>query len=587
MDTASRDMLGTPADAYRFARGETIGLGPFDDTGAGQRSTRLERPLDFAAVTDHAEWIGEVNACLQPDSGAFNSNNCRAFRGEIPPGSSLIPGRLTQVSGWNGRVEDICGPAQQRCRASLKAAWERTQEATEQYYDRSEDCSFTSFHGYEYSNNVSMSKVHRNIIFRNERVPELPISSLEEPHPTGLWRKLDGQCNRADGACEAITVPHNPNASNGRMFTIDWRGEPIEEQRRRAAQRARFEPVVEMMQIKGESECRVPMWRVYGEDELCDFEKIRGTGSDAPNDCRDGYSLGAIFGRGCQSRLDFARYALIEGMLEESRIGINPYRFGFAGSTDTHNASPGDVVEASYDGCCANTDTNVQERLAPAIVFAGKSAASRNPGGLMGIWAEENSRDSLFDAMQRREVFATSGPRITPRLFGGYDLPETICSGNFAKQGYESGVPMGGILPAASAGDKAPLFAAAVTADSDGGLLQRLQLIKVWFDDRGFHQSVVDMAGGDNGANVDPANCQLSGPGHAQLCGTWRDPAFDPSRPAAYYVRAVENPSCRWSWRQCLTLASGNRPAACSDPAIPRIIQERAWTSPVWYSPEQ
>ncbi|MDX1735018.1 MAG: DUF3604 domain-containing protein, partial [Halioglobus sp.] len=207
------------------------------------------------------------------------------------------------------------------------------------------------------------------------------------------------------------------------------------------------------------------------------------------------------------------------------------------------------------------------------------------PGGLMGIWAEENSRDALFDAMQRREVFATSGPRMLPRFFAGPGLPEDICTGNVAREGYAHGVPMGAVLDERL--DTSPLFVAAVAADPDGGLLQRLQVVKVWHDgEGGFHQAVHDIAGNpDNGAAVSLDDCGVSGPGYTELCSTWRDPDFDPEQDAAYYIRALENPSCRWSWRQCLTLAGSQRPAACNDPQIPRTIQERVWSSPVWYAP--
>lgn len=315
------------------------------------------------------------------------------------------------------------------------------------------------------------------------------------------------------------------------------------------------------------------------------FRKNARCRSCCPEDCEDDYGTGAIRGTGCQSRLDFARYALIEGMVEEARIGVNPYRFGLAGSTDSHNASPGDVEEDSYDGCCANLDVTVEQRLNPAPGFAGKSAALRNPGGLMGVWAEENSRDSLFDAMQRREVFATSGPRIAPRFFVGADLPEAICDGAFAQQGYRLGTSMGGVIDQSLQGS--PVFAAAVSADPASGLLQRLQVVKVWHDQQGrFHQAVHDIAGDpDSAATVDIDTCQVSGPGESQLCATWRDPAFDPQQAAAWYVRVVENPSCRWSWRQCLSLPADERPPTCSDAGIPRMIQERAWTSPVWYAP--
>ncbi len=590
MDARSRDMLGTPDDAYRFARGEEIGLGPFDENRVGQRRARLDVPLDFAAVTDHAEWIGEITVCTQPGSPAYDSRECRAFRGEAESGVSLVTllagrNRMINLIGLLDRQADVCGPQNSWCRQGLKSAWQQTQAATEQYYDRSANCRFTSFHGYEYSNSPGQSKVHRNVIFRNERVPELPISSLEESNVLGLWEKLDALCNNSQGDCEAIAIPHNPNLSNGRLFRIAWRDEALPEQQRQARLRARLEPVVEIMQIKGESECGSGLWQVFGEDELCDFEKIRGLGDAAPEDCRDDYGTGAIRGKGCQSRLDFARYALIEGMAEEARIGVNPYRFGFAGGTDTHNASPGDVEEGSYDGCCANRDATVSQRLDPEQKTAGKFGAVRNPGGLMGVWAEENSRDSLFNAMQRREVFATSGTRILPRFFVGAQLPDTMCEGEFAAQGYQYGVPMGGVIEQQL--DQSPVFAAAVSAGANGGLLQRLQVVKVWQDaDGGFHQSVQDVAGDpNNGAVVDQQSCRVSGPGEVQLCATWRDADFNPDQAAAWYIRAVENPSCRWSWRQCLSLPKSERPPTCDDPAIPHLIQERAWSSPVWYAP--
>jgi hypothetical protein len=590
MDARSRDMLGTPSDAYRFARGESIGFGPFDENRVGQRSWKLSKPLDFAAVTDHAEWIGEITVCTESGSPAYDSRACRAFRGEaeqVTSVATLIAGssRMLSIIGFGDRQSDVCGPGNKWCRDGLKSAWEVTQEMAEQYYDRSSDCSFTSFHGYEYSNSLGQSKVHRNIIFRNERVPELPVSSLEERDPLGLWESIDALCNQSTGDCEAISIPHNANVSNGRAFWVPWRDEPIEEQRRQATLRARMEPIVEMMQIKGESECKSDMWQVYGEDELCDFEKLRSAAQVPPIDCKDDYGTGAIRGKGCQSRLDFARYALIEGMVEEGRIGVNPYQFGMVGSTDSHNASPGDVVEDSYQGCCANTDVTVEARLNAKRGFGGSPVAMRNPGGLMGVWAEENSRDSLFNAMQRREVFATSGPRITPRLFAGANLEETICSGEFAEAGYRSGVPMGEVLEGPMTAP--PIFAAAVSADPDGGLLQRLQMVKVWYDEEGgFHQSVTDIAGdADNGAWVDLNNCAVSGEGSAQFCATWRDPTFDSQQSAAWYVRAVENPSCRWTWHQCLSLPEAQRPEICSDPVIPKVIQERAWSSPVWYIP--
>jgi len=605
MDARSRGMMGTPDDAYRFARGEAIGFGPFDENRVGSRSWRLDRPLDFAAVTDHAEWIGEVRLCTTPGSNAYGSDACRSFRGEIPPQSPIpgmkFGGKMTGVVGAFGRKGEICGDDDANCRASLETAWQTTQRATERWNDTSETCAFTAFHGYEHSYSVNLSKVHRNVIFRNGSVPELPISSLEAPDAIDLWDRLDTLCTNAGTGCEVITIPHNPNVSNGRLFETTWRRESREEQLRQVKVRARIERLVEMMQVKGESECANGLWGVVGsEDELCGFEKIRELAEEAPDDCKDGAGWGALRGRGCRSRVDFARYALIEGMREQERLGVNPFRFGMIGSTDAHNANPGDVEEHEWGGSGAGGDAKVEARMSLDSWFAGAGNVARNPGGLVGVWAEENSRDSLFDSMVRRETFATSGPRIEPRFFGGWNLPEDLCGRrDLVSTGYAEGVPMGSILPAAGRSGGAPTFVAQVARDPGvpehpGGQLDRLQIVKVWYGEDGhFHQAVHDVAGRRSAAagasreapSVDLDTCEPRGAGYDALCAVWTDPDFDASRSAAYYVRAVENPSCRWSWQTCLSLPETERPAACSDPRIPREIQERAWTSPIWYEP--
>jgi hypothetical protein len=595
-DARSRDMLGTPDDAYRFARGEAIGLGPFDAERKGARTARLERPLDFAAVTDHAEWIGEVTQCTTPGSSAYASESCQGFRGEVPVRSLAAwlvgPRRMLAIIGVFSRSGEVCGPDAKECRSALATAWQDTQQATERWYDRSSACSFTTFHGWEHSYSPARSKVHRNVIFRNELVPELPISALEQPDALGLWERLDAECNASGTGCEVVTIPHNPNVSNGRLFAIQYRDQQIEEQRRQAALQARIEPLVEMMQIKGESECAGGMYGVVGEDELCGFEKIRAGGPTPPEDCVEGTGEGAVFGGGCQSRLDFARYVVVEGLREERRIGVNPYRLGFVGSTDTHNATPGDVEEHSYQGCCSNTDATPATRLSQEIGFAGRAPTARNPGGLMGVWSEENSRDAIFEAIQRRETFATSGPRISPRFFGGWSLAEDLCERpDLVERGYRDAVAMGGVLSASAEAGRSPVFVASALRDPGttahgGGLLQRLQIVKVWADDEErFHQEVHELAGsGESTASVDLDTCRPTGPGHDSLCGVWRDPDFDSARSAAYYVRVIENPSCRWTAWECSRLPPDQRPQACEDASIPRVIQERAWTSPIWYA---
>jgi len=602
MDASIWDVRTSPDAAYRFAQGETLDLPPYDAEGRAARRIRLERPLDFAAVTDHAEFLGPVSLCTRKGSPSYATPGCRAFRGEAllqdsPFGAvgvrmrGLYPPDRGQDLIESGEFsEEICGEQGLRCQVERRSVWQEIQAAAERHSDRSEACRFTAFKAFEYSATPQLSKVHRNVIFRNAVVPEQPISWVDEPQAVGLWRALRSRCLEAGTGCDALAIPHNSNLSNGLMFSIGTRGETLADQVAEAELRAALEPLVEIMQIKGDSECKNGMYDVLGEaDELCDFEKIRGL-ANGPEDCREGTGYGALAGRGCESRLDFVRYALVEGLREAERIGVNPYRVGFVASTDAHNANPGDVEERSYDGWMGTADAAPEQRLSPGGLLGPLSA---NPGGLVGIWAEENSRDRLFDAMQRRETFGTSGPRIVPRFFGGFGFEADLCGDpDLVAKAYAAGVPMGAELPARPVGGGAPVFVVSALRDpgtpsQPGGLLQRIQIVKVWADATGhFHQAVHDVAGSPgNGAGVDPDTCRPSGPGHDSLCRVWADPTFDPGRRAAYYARVVENPSCRWSARECAALPAARRPAGCSDPAVPKVIQERAWTSPIWYEP--
>jgi hypothetical protein len=601
MDAYTWDLRATPDDAYRFARGEELLLPPLDAQGKGTRSIRLERPLDFAGVTDHSEWLGEVSLCTRPGRPAYDSVACQVYRGEREPEVSGSPmGRMGQRAaalGSRGGVSPVdpgaskldCGEGGALCLAEAKNIWQEIQAATERAYDRSSACRFSSFHAYEYSATPELSKVHHNVFFRNANLPELPISWIDQPSVWGLWSELREQCLEAGTGCDVVTAPHNSNLSNGRMFFVDYKDLPLEQQVERAQLRARIETLVEITQIKGDSECRNGLYKVAGgSDEQCDFEKL-WYGPEAPPDCIEGTGKGALGGQGCQSRLDFVRYALIEGLREAERIGANPYKLGFIGSTDTHNANPGDTEEGSFDGWGGTSDDEPLERLAGGRRAIGSTGS--NPGGLVGVWAEENSRDALFDAFQRRETFGTSGTRIQPRFFGGWGYAPELCSdaGLLAKA-YAGGVPMGGDLPAPSAPGSAPTFL--VSAARDPGTatlvtspLERIQIVKGWTGPDGeMHQAVYDVAGEKSAAGPDPATCEPP-QGRGQLCAVWQDPAFDPAQRAVYYARVLEVPSCRWSTRQCNALPADERPPACSDAGLPRSIQERAWTSPIWYAP--
>ena len=595
MDAYTAETPGTPDDAYRFARGETIEL-------AGGRTARLERPLDFAAVTDHAEYIGEVSLCTRPGSPVYDSERCARYRGEIGSldrGSRM--GLLTDQRpplveippfpplGTPIRSVELCGEDGSRCARAVASVWDETRAAAERWNDLSEQCRFTSFVAYEYTWTPQLSKIHRNVVFRGSDVPARPTSALDEPTPQGLWRRLTEECLEAEGDCDVLAIPHNSNLSNGRMFALEYPKAPSAEQPELARRRARLEPLVEIMQVKGDSECRNGLYRVRGgADELCEFEKFRA--ADTP-DCAEGTGMGALGGQGCVSRLDFVRYALIQGLAEEARIGVNPLKFGIIASTDSHNATPGDTEEDSYDGAHGIDEATLQGRLASARNIVSPTRA--NPGGLIGVWAPENTRDALFDAMLRRETFGTSGVRIRPRLFAGWDYPEDLCGqADGIERASAAGVPMGGDLPPRLETAVAPVFVAAAqrdpgTGERPGGLLERIQIVKGWVGDGGdYHQAVYDVAGSaDGGADVDPETCRPRGPGADSLCAVWSDPDFDPARRAVYYARVLENPSCRWTAWQCLELPEERRPEACADPATPRSVQERAWTSPIWYSP--
>jgi len=600
MDAYTWDLRATPDDAYRFARGGDLALPPLDAQGKSTRTIRLERPLDFAAVTDHAEWLGEVSLCTRPGKPPYDTEACRVYRGELEPEVGASPmgkmGQRAAALGSRGSPSPMpeggarldCGEGGATCLAEARTVWQEIQAATERAYDRSPACRFTSFHAYEYSATPELSKVHHNVFFRNAHVPELPVSWIDQPDVWQMWAELERQCLQAGNGCDVVTAPHNSNLSNGRMFFLDYKDLPREQQAERARLRSRIETLVEITQIKGDSECRNGLYKVLGgTDEQCEFEKL-WYGDAAPPDCEEGTGKGALAGQGCQGRLDFVRYALIEGLREADRIGANPFKMGFIGSTDTHNANPGDTEERSFDGWAGNSDDEPLERLSGGRRALGSQGS--NPGGLVGAWAEENSRDALFDAFQRRETFATSGTRIEPRFFGGWNFDPSLCGdSDLLKKAYASGVPMGADL---TGGDGAAAPAFLVTAARDPGTaglltnpLERIQIVKGWAGENGeMHQAVYDVAGERTEAALDLARCEPPA-GSDQLCGVWRDPDFRPGQRAVYYARVLEVPSCRWTTLQCNALPESERPPGCSDPAIPKSIQERAWTSPIWYEP--
>ena len=566
-----------PEDAYNFARGLPVELAPYDEDGNPLGTAQIGQPLDFVAVTDHAEYFGEMAQCLDPASQGYDKKVCAELR--VPGPESYVPIAPTIVLPTPKRNVDVCGEDGQLCEASISTLWQATQKAAEDAYDRTSQCKFTSFVGYEYSGLPLYRNQHRNIIFRNASVTDKPVSYVEAPKAEMLWEQLQNQCNLAGKNCSAIAIPHNSNLSNGSMF-MPIAGETIESQRQVARLRNVTEPLMEIFQHKGNSECMNGLSGIIGEpDELCNFEQVRKIGSYSSyknifaevTDCEGEPGFLGLFNGGCVGSNDFYRGANLLGLKEQQRLGVNPIKLGAVASTDTHQSTPGATDEASWKGHIVY-ETTLYDRLGSSYL---PSNLNGNPGGLTGAWAVENSRDAIFEAFQRRETFGTSGPRIRPRFFGGQGYEPAMCaSGDIASVGYANGVPMGGDLPSDI---DAPTFIASALRDPGrgGAPLQKLQIIKGWIDGEGEARYQV--------TDLKPQGVQDSDDGYASLCAAYTDPSFDPVQPAYYYLRVVQMPTKRWSTIQC-EQAGENAPERCNNNA-PKIIRELAWTSPIWYTP--
>ncbi len=571
-----------PRAAYRFAQGEEITL-------SGNRKLRPGQPLDFAAVTEHAEYLGELALCLDRDTAQYDQALCRDIRNE-----DKQPGLIARifktliirdvVSADPGREKHLCGDSNEDCLARARSVWQELQDIAEDY---NQPGQFTTFVAYEWTGNTNGNNLHRNIIFRNRHVLPLPVSYFEASTPEKLLQQLQHGCK---APCEFISIPHNSNQSRGRQFpAIDnpWFSPKL------AKLRSQLEPLVEIIQAKGESECQ----RGIGSaDEFCDFEKLERrpvcTGdADAP-----GCSVVCdVRGQpeGCVEANNYIRNALKEGLRAEARTALNPYKFGVIGSTDTHNGSPGATDEANYQGHHGVEDGSPAARAAMPKIKLFTPQRLKGSGGLAGVWAEANTRDSIFDALKRKETFATSGTRIVLRFFAGWDYPKIADKQiNLLELGYKHGVAMGGDLPVTKTGSSPGFIVWAMKAN-DGVNLQRIQIIKGWLEAGRSREQTFDVicADGlrpdpsshrcpDNGATVNMTDCSISaGKGATELKGIWHDPDFDPEQRAFYYARVLENPSCRWSSYEAIR--EGSAPFNNVD----NTIQERAWSSAIWYSP--
>jgi hypothetical protein len=573
-------------EAYAFAKGGEIQLAASAIGDGGPRTAKLSRPLDFASLPEHSEYLAEVQFCWDESSSAYATPLCTRFRGggaftifEWADNQDDVP-----IDGQPVRFEEICGQPDNDCPAKAKEVWQGIVEAAE---DATDACSFSAFPGYEYTRAPESTNMHRNLIFRDSNVIDAPLTGYELPNPGDIYTALKEQCIDANRNCDVIAIPHNSNWSNGRMFTPDYpEGMSLADQAALAKLRAELEPLVEMYQVKGWMECRNGFSEIP-DDPFCAQEKTRN--AEAPH-CNGTVGSGGVKDEGCVSRYDFIRNALKLGLSEERRLGVNPYTFGVIGSTDTHSGSPGQTAEYNFQGASGGLDAEARVRVAAVYQNV---PVKFNPGGLSAIWAEQNTRNALFDAMHRKEVYATTGTRLAVRFFGGWEYDGGMCSGSgFAAIGYEKGSTMGGDLPARPDDAGAPTFAVRALKDEGteqhpGPLLQRIQIIKGWVDADGVEQErIYEIAGTpDNGASVDPVTCEMQGPGSESLCAVWADPDFDPALQAFYYVRVIENPACSWRQYDCNAIPAEDRPATCSDPTWPKFVQDRAMTSPIWFVP--
>ena len=546
-----------PDDAYRFAKGEAI------EHASGHQIQLQSGALDFQAVTDHGLYLGALPEMDNPENPLYTT--------EL--GTDLREGGGFARAIQGLRSGEFAALPQDAQDDAKRGAWQAIIDAAEAHNDPG---NFTTFVGYEYTTSSDdRGNLHRNVIFKGSNVPPMPFASTDSRNPEDLWRWLD---ERRDEGIEGLAIPHNSNGSNGHMFKLETvGGEPLDAAY--AELRMRNEPLVEMTQVKGTSETH-PL--LSPNDEWADFEIFP-------------YRIATQLYS--EPKGSYVREAYVNGLVLQETQGFNPFRFGVVGATDTHN-SGGTPEEHNFHGKVGRGDGTGQLRGAVPVDEPTEDGEKYRPrrywggSGLAVVWAEENTRDSIYDAFRRKETYATSGPRMRLRFFGGYGYTDDLASDpEMIAAAYEGGVPMGGDLLADEG--RSPRFLVWAARDADSAPLQRLQMVKGWVENGEAREQVTDIAcadGGmpsgdplrcpDNGAEVDLSDCSYSQDlGAAELSAIWSDPDFDAAEHAIYYVRVLENPTCRWStWD---ALRAGVEP----NPDMPATIQERAWSSAIWYVP--
>ena len=597
----------TPEDAFRFAQGEEI----TNETG---QQVKLSRPLDFLVVSDHSDFLGGFEQILngEPAYILFDPT-VRAWHegvnSEDPAERAATTGEIIEAFA-QGNMPEVIYPQSDE---AFQTAWDKEVDAAEAYNDPGD---FTAMIGYEWTSLPSGNNLHRNVLYRDNGDKAklvLPFTTEETANPARLWDWMENYEQTHQG--NVLAIPHNGNISNGLMFADTQYndadptkpGDPLTAD---YAQRRQFwEPLYEVTQIKGTGETH-PL--LSPDDEFADFEVA---GWDIGNlDLSAGKPENEA-ARKAMYRHEYARAALESGLRFEDSLGVNPFKFGLLGASDSHIGLSA-IEENNYFGKFP-IDAPRAERAMDTMGSSEDGTLQRygwqfGASGFMGVWARENTRESLFDAMERREVYGTSGPRMVVRLFGGWDFTADDVGRNPGDVGYDKGVPMGSDLtPGGAADGKSPTFLVAALRDPIGANLDRIQIVKGWLDDTGATQEqVYDAVWSDDRELVDGklppvgsvVDSSITDPAHdtgtvdtdtatwtntigtAELATVWEDPDFDPAQRAFYYARVLEIPTPRWT---NYDEAFFGKDEVGLTPEVPRTLQERAYTSPIWYSPAE
>jgi hypothetical protein len=568
----------SPEDAYRFARGEEV----ISSSGI---PAKISRPLDFLVISDHAEGLGVMyevyngNPVMMADETLARWNKMMKAGGteSARATNELISAQAQGTLPKPVTDPAIAGPLQ-------KSVWQAYTETAEKF---NEPGRFTAIIGYEWTSVPGGNNLHRNILFRGNKEKAgqvMPFTAWDSEDPEKLWEWMANYETKTGG--NVLAIPHNGNLSNGRMFeSVDFAGKPLT--RDYAERRARWEVLQEVMQTKGNSETHPTL---SPNDEFADYG-IAGWeyGNLTMEDKPESPEMRPYM---------YLRGGLLQGLLHGQKLGVNPFKFGMIGGTDVHNSLTS-IEEDNFFGKHV-----IQEPSPHRWNHVSKQGFDKTrytwhytAAGYAAVWATENSREALWDAMKRKEVYATSGSRMTVRLFGGWSFTdEDAKSRNIADTGYTKGVPMGGDLPAKSDSAKSPTFLVSAMMDAESGNLDRIQIIKGWLDSEGkTHEKVYDVAWGDAdrrqpdkdgklppvGDTVDVADASwYNSIGDPDLRTVWTDPDFDASQSAFYYARVIEIPTPRW------TAYDQKRFGIKMSNDVPMKTQERAWTSPIWYTPK-